>query len=207
MVIKMKSIKQPIIHTLDINKSTFHNYLIPVDSVEKVTKELDALRTTYPDASHHCFAYIIGETANIQKYSDDGEPSKTAGLPMMDVLLKNDITNVLAVSIRYFGGIKLGASGLIRAYAKGVAENIKKAVFTRLVDIVKVSLSIPFDEIGNVEKHVRDHYHLEDTLYNTGVTYILHLKKDLYDDFTQTINNYTKGKAEIKTIQEYQIYK
>jgi uncharacterized YigZ family protein len=203
----MKSIKQPINHTLDINKSTFHNYLIPVDSVENVTKELDALRTDYPDASHHCFAYIIGETANIQKYSDDGEPSKTAGMPMMDVLLKNDLTNVLAVSVRYFGGVKLGASGLIRAYAKGVAENIKEAVFTKLVGYVEVSLSIPFDEIGHVEKYVRDHFYLKDTLYSTGVTYILHLEKSLYPDFTQTINNYTKGKAEIKINQEYQVYK
>ena len=203
----MKSINKTMFHTLDINKSSFHNYLIPVSSVDEVTKKLEELKDKYPDANHHCYAYIIGENRMIQKYNDDGEPSKTAGMPMMDVLLKNDLTNVLAVSIRYFGGIKLGASGLIRAYAKGVAENIKDAVFTTLTEFVKVSLAIPFDEIGHVEKYVRDHFYLEDTLYSTGVTYILHFKKEKYEMFVETITNYTKGKAEIKIIHEYQLYK
>ena len=126
----MKSILQTVTSEIVINKSEFLNFLIPVSSIEEVNERLRFLRKEHPNANHHCFAYIIGKNQEIQKYSDDGEPSKTAGMPMIEVLKKHDLTNVLTVSIRYFGGIKLGAGGLVRAYTKSVSEAIKEATFS-----------------------------------------------------------------------------
>ncbi|MEC9485584.1 MAG: YigZ family protein [Candidatus Izemoplasma sp.] len=197
----MKSIQKTTYNRLVINKSVFHNYLIPVASVDAVEKHLRTIKDEHPGANHYCTAYIIKPLQSIQKYDDNGEPSGTAGLPMLDVLKKNDLTNVFAISVRFFGGIKLGASGLVRAYAKGVSQNIESATFTYLTELHKVRLRIPFDEIGHVEHFIRKDYHLVDTTYDTHVTYHIIMKADQFDSFKQFFINNTKGKAEI-TITE-----
>ena len=130
----MKSIKEEIISRELINKSKFINYIIPVSSLEETKSKLNELRKLYSDASHHCFAYILGNNQEVQKYNDDGEPSKTAGMPILEVLKKHDLTNVLSVTIRYYGGVKLGAGGLTRAYTKSCAESVSKAIFTSLTN-------------------------------------------------------------------------
>ena len=154
----MKSIKKTIVTENLINKSRFINYLIPVDTIEQVNNKLDELKKEYPDANHHCFCYILGEHQEIQKYSDDGEPNKTAGLPMIEVLKKHDLTNVLNVSIRYFGGIKLGAGGLVRAYTKSVSNGVVNCQFTTRQILYQIQATIPFDSIGQVEKFIREQF-------------------------------------------------
>ena len=138
----MRKIKDIIESTIIIDKSKFITSLFPVETVEEANIILATTRKKYYDATHNCYAYIL-DNGMVQKCSDDGEPSKTAGFPMLDVLKKNDVTNVLAITTRYFGGIKLGAGGLIRAYSTSVSTALKDAVFyvSKMLSIYKVQVS------------------------------------------------------------------
>ena len=202
----MKSIKKEVIYQTVINKSNFINYLIPVSSIDDVNSELKNLRKKYPDASHHCFAYLLGKRQDIQKFSDDGEPSKTAGFPMLEVLKKNELTDVLNVSIRYFGGVKLGAGGLVRAYTKGCAEAVKLAELSSLTAFTVMDVTIPFDYIGAIEKYLRDNYTLLDTTYDTKVHYKIELKQLYNRDVTSAIPEKTNGTGTIFVLDTYEKY-
>lgn len=202
----MKSIKKIVKNELIINKSKFINYLIPVKSVENTVDQLDIIGQEHPNASHYCFAYIIGKNQEIQKANDDGEPSKTAGYPMLEVLKKHDLTNVFSVTVRYFGGIKLGAGGLVRAYSKSVAESVLLADFSSLVNYNNITLTINFDLIGVIEKFVRDNYELIETKYDSKVNYNIKIKESLLEDFTSKVSDYTKGNYNIKVYEKYDEY-
>lgn len=202
----MKSIKNTVIKEIVINKSTFINYLIPVNSIDEVNNQLSMLRSKYKDANHHCFAYILGENQETQKYSDDGEPSKTAGLPMIEVLKKHELTNVLNVSIRYFGGIKLGAGGLVRAYTKGCANSILDAEFTSLQEFIKIEIIVSFDMIGQVEKFIRDSYQLTDTLYDSSVHYFVTISNLMYQEFLEQITEKTNGQGIVNILDTFKKY-
>ena len=203
----MKSIKNEVVSELVINKSEFINHLFPVSSVDDVNNKLMSIRKKFNDANHHCYAYIIGNNQEIQKFSDDGEPSRTAGMPMMDVLKKHDLTNVLTVSTRYFGGIKLGAGGLVRAYTKSVSEAINKADFSYLVKFNKLKIAVNFDHIGHIEKYIRDNFNLIDTIYSNRVEYYIEVESSDLEIFMNTISENTKGAAIIEIISEYEVYK
>ena len=125
----MKLINETYINTIIISKSEFITRLFRVNNIDEVNKNLAETRKKHYDASHNCYAYILGDNAEIEKCSDDGEPLKTAGAPMLDALKKNNVTNILAITTRYFGGILLGAGGLVRAYSKSVSEALKLAKF------------------------------------------------------------------------------
>ncbi len=206
LVITMKSIKTEVKVELVINKSTFINYLLPVSDLTMVKTTLETLKTQYPDASHYPYAYLLGNNQEIQKASDDGEPSKTAGYPMMEVLKKHRLTNVLNVSIRYYGGIKLGAGGLTRAYSKGCALSVAEVVFTTLQSYTQIVIEIPFHHIGNVEKYIRDNYPLLDTKYSDFVSYIIDVKTIELADFKTLITNFTKGEAHFETLKTFDRY-
>ena len=119
----MKTIKENINNTLIINKSKFITYLYKVSTLKEIDSYLNNTRRDYKDASHICYAYSIKQ---YQKMSDDKEPIGCAGKPMMEVLIKKNLTNVLAVVVRYFGGIKLGSNGLIRAYRNSLTQCLLK---------------------------------------------------------------------------------
>ena len=127
----MKSIKENITNKIEINKSIFITELIKVKNVEDISTLMDRIKDQYKDATHYCYAYIIDD---LKKSSDDGEPGGTAGVPIMDTLNKVDLNYILCVVIRYFGGIKLGAGGLVRAYRKAVSDCLDKEEYYDLVD-------------------------------------------------------------------------
>ena len=135
----MKKIKDTITNTIVIDKSKFITTLYPVKNIEEIEMILSAVRKKYYDATHNCYAYVFDD-GKIQKCSDDGEPSKTAGFPMLDVLKKNSLTDILAITTRYFGGVKLGAGGLIRAYSSSVSSALKNVKFyeTHLQSIYEI---------------------------------------------------------------------
>lgn len=114
-------------HEIVIEKSRFLCTLKKVSTEEEAQAFIKEMKKQYWDATHNCSAYIIGEDAAVQRSNDDGEPSGTAGLPMLEVLRKNNLHNVALVVTRYFGGIKLGAGGLVRAYTNSVAEALREA--------------------------------------------------------------------------------
>ncbi len=124
----MKLIKSSVNITTEINKSKFIAYLVPVTNSSEVTLELNKIKKEHYNATHHCYAYILDEQKT-QKSNDDKEPARTAGMPILETLLAFNLTNVLCVVVRYFGGVKLGKGGLIRAYKNSTLEAIKKAVF------------------------------------------------------------------------------
>lgn len=119
----VKTIRTQTEYEIIINKSRFIGILTPVSDVDEVGLYLEEARELYPGATHYCYAYIIDA---LKKASDDGEPSKTAGMPILNVLEKNNLDHVLAIVVRYFGGIKLGAGGLVRAYSQSVVETLNQ---------------------------------------------------------------------------------
>ena len=121
-MIKLYSIKENSNYQIEIKNSKFIGCLFKINCKEEVTQLLETVKNTYKDATHYCYAYILEDS---QKASDDGEPGGTAGMPILNVLQSNNLINVLAVVIRYFGGIKLGAGGLLRAYSEAANEATK----------------------------------------------------------------------------------
>ncbi len=145
----MKSYKQvitPIESELIIKKSRFITNLIPIENSEQADKELKRICKKYSDATHNCYAYISNIIATEQRFSDDGEPQGTAGIPMLEVIKKREVYLTLVVVTRYFGGIKLGASGLVGAYTDSVVSALQKAdirtFIYSIVENAEISYSI-----------------------------------------------------------------
>ena len=123
----MPRIQNDCINTIEIKKSKFITYLHRTQDEQEAKDFLKAIKKEHPNANHHCTAMIIG---NIMRSNDDGEPSQTAGHPMLDVLMHNEMQDILAVVVRYFGGIKLGTGGLVRAYSSSISQALKVATLT-----------------------------------------------------------------------------
>lgn len=136
-----KTIKQSAQDEFIVNKSRFIGYASPCQTEEEALAFLKLIRDRHRDATHNCYAYVIGENAGIMRYSDDGEPGGTAGLPMMEVLKKRGVVNCCVVVTRYFGGILLGAGGLVRAYSQGCAVALDAAQ----VSVMELSQRYLFD--------------------------------------------------------------
>ena len=122
-----KTLRQSASDEVIINKSRFIGYACPCETEEEALAFLQMIRTRHKDATHNCYAYVIGQNAGIMRYSDDGEPGGTAGLPMMEVLKAQGVVNCCVVVTRYFGGVLLGAGGLVRAYTQGTVIALKAA--------------------------------------------------------------------------------
>lgn len=172
----MFTIKENISNEIIINKSRFITYIYKVNSILEVNNILNELKCKYKDATHYCFAYIIG---NIKRFNDDGEPSHTAGMPILNVLESKDLNNVLAVVIRYFGGVKLGAGGLVRAYTNSVTKALKEENIIPLKKIIKKRIVFDYSNINNINYILKD--------YN--ITYKEFDKSVIYE-FTYEENNY-----------------
>jgi len=145
-----------------VQKSRFIGHCFPVETESEALEILEKLRKQYWDATHNCYAYSIGENGQVARFSDDGEPSGTAGLPMMDVLRKNGMTNVLCVVTRYFGGILLGAGGLVRAYTHATADAIRAAGCIEMRPCVQFELEVPYPLWGKVETICREYATMDD---------------------------------------------
>ena len=145
----MYTIKDNIIYEYEIKKSRFITLLYQIDSKEQVNEILKEIKSLYKGATHYCYAYIVDDIYN---FSDDGEPGGTAGLPILEALKKNNITSVLGIVVRYFGGIKLGAGGLVRAYTKSTSLAINEANLLELIDGYYLKLETSYENIKNLEK-------------------------------------------------------
>jgi uncharacterized YigZ family protein len=127
--------------TEEVKGSSFIAFVTPAETTTEVETHLQTIRAKHEDASHHCYAYKLG---NVVKFSDDGEPSGTAGRPMLEVLSKRNLDHVLAVVTRYFGGTKLGAGGLVRAYSGSLAKVLDEAGVVEIKERVSLVLVAPF---------------------------------------------------------------
>ena len=169
----MKVIKENIINKLEVNKSIFYTDLIKVYSKNEIISELNNIKNKYKDATHYCYAYIIDD---IKKSSDDGEPGGTAGVPIMETLNNKDLNYILCVVTRYFGGIKLGAGGLVRAYRKATIEAINNSTLLDLIDGYEIIIKVSYNEQKDLEYLLKDNFKKE---YDNDVTYIIRCNKDI----------------------------
>ncbi|MBQ6149249.1 MAG: YigZ family protein [Oscillospiraceae bacterium] len=174
-------------NTITIEKSRFICYMKHIESEEEYREYLSQIRKKHYDATHVCSAMICH---NIQRSSDDGEPSGTAGAPILNVLQKKGLDETCALVVRYFGGIKLGAGGLIRAYSSAVSECLKKAVLVEDQIYPKYELKLNYETANRIDHFLRTQTILLDTVYDTDVTYIFALKDEKQ---LENISEYTKG--------------
>ncbi|SHI34924.1 uncharacterized protein, YigZ family [Clostridium cavendishii DSM 21758] len=156
-------------------KSLFIGYVKRVSTEEEAKEFVAAIKSKHKDATHNCSAYAVGENLNIQRYSDDGEPQGTAGIPILEVIKKNGITDCAIVVTRYFGGILLGAGGLTRAYTKGAAIAIKASGIVEKVRGIRLGISMNYDLLGKVQYICgENNWHIEEVEYTDEVKlYIL----------------------------------
>jgi uncharacterized YigZ family protein len=182
-----------------INKSSFIATAFPISCEEDAVKFIQAERKKHPDARHVCWAYILGEKKDIMRYSDDGEPQGTAGQPILQVLVKKDITNVLVTVTRYFGGILLGAGGLTRAYSSSCVSaidntGVKTMVLSSICEIV-----LDYTTYNRLQKTIEnsDYIIVKNIAYGENVTLTLTVKQEDFEKLSDYFIQSTGGKAKV----------
>ncbi|MEK9197470.1 YigZ family protein [Ureibacillus sp. 179-F W5.1 NHS] len=186
-----------------LSKSRFIAYVNRAESEEEAIEFINSIKKKHPNATHNCSCYMIGEHDQIQKANDDGEPSGTAGVPMLEVLKKQGLKDTVVVVTRYFGGIKLGGGGLIRAYGKATTEGIAAAqvVERKLHHVMKIS--IDYTWLGKVENEIRNsHYHLSDIQYADAVHLFVDVLQKDEETFTNWIIELTNGQSSIHCVDK-----
>jgi uncharacterized YigZ family protein len=183
---------------INIERSRFIAYVNRAETEEEAQAFIADIKKKHWDANHNCSAYMIGENNLIQKANDDGEPSGTAGVPMLEVLKKRDLKDTVVVVTRYFGGIKLGAGGLIRAYGKATSEGLNATgiVERKLMRIMKTK--IDYTWLGKVENEVRgSNYQLKEIHYLDAVEVEVYVEEASNGQFHDWMTELTNGQAEI----------
>ena len=158
-----------------IKNSRFITRLVKITKKDEVEDILNNVKKEYPKATHYCYAYIVND---YKKASDDGEPGGTAGMPILNVLEKEDMTSVIAIVVRYFGGIKLGAGGLVTAYSSSVRDTLKKADKILLIEGVQIKITIPYDRQNELNYILKDS-EIVDKTFTDKVTYIINCSKEM----------------------------
>ena len=195
----MKTIKEEIINEIIINKSRFITIITPISDTEKVKEKIEKIKKEYKDATHYCFGYIINSK---EKCFDDGEPSGTACMPILNILKINNLTNVLCIVVRYFGGIKLGAGGLVRAYSSSAKEAIQKCQIGMLDSGYQITIELDYNNTKSVDYILKD-YDIEKS-YDEKIKYTFKINKTEYENIKESLNNYSKllNKQEITMIKD-----
>ncbi|MDU0427748.1 YigZ family protein [Staphylococcus epidermidis] len=182
-----------------ISKSRFIAYIKPVSTENEAKAFIDEIKIKHKDATHNCSAYTVGPEMNIQKANDDGEPSGTAGIPMLEILKKLEIHNVCVVVTRYFGGIKLGTGGLIRAYSGAVRDAIYDMGRVELREAIPVTVTLDYDQTGKFEYELASTtFLLREQFYTDKVSYQIDVVKNEYDTFIDFLNRITSGNYDLK---------
>lgn len=184
------------VHETEINRSRFLCALAPAATEQEAQEFIAAVRKEHADATHNCWAYVIGADASVQKASDDGEPGGTAGVPMLQMLLRRDMRYVVAVVTRYYGGVKLGAGGLIRAYGGAVGEALD-ALGTRTRRRLRLAtVTVDHQRAGKLQNDLRaTGREVRDTRYGEAVTLAIALPEADVDAFRAWLADATAGTA------------
>lgn len=193
-----RTIKAQGNHEIIINKSRFICSMTRTNSEAEAQQFIDEIRAAHPKANHNCYAYLIGKTNSIQRMSDDGEPSGTAGVPMLEVLKKQQLKNTTAVVTRYFGGVKLGAGGLIRAYGSAVSEAINAIGLVEKQMNQLVSVDISYHLSGKLQNSLEQSPYLIQSIdYTDTVLFNCIVKIEDIEQFESDITNWTSAHADI----------
>lgn len=198
----MKSIKEITEYSWVIKKSEFICTLIPCDDESNIDEIIQYYKNKYQDATHNCVAYIVN---NKEKANDDGEPSKTAGMPMLNVLKRQELTNIIAIVTRYFGGIKLGAGGLTRAYTQSVVDALKKAEIVEKHPVPKYNITIDYTFTKKFEHLLKtNNIRCLQVQYLEQVIYTCYIEKEDFFSIIQELTN-NKYKKELLQIDYIEI--
>lgn len=188
-----------------INKSKFIGYAKPIASEEEAIEFIEKTRKKHWNATHNVPVYLFGERNEIQRYSDDGEPSGTAGVPILEMLKKEEIKNVVVVVTRYYGGIKLGTGGLVRAYTSAAKLAINEANVVEKVINNLYLIRIEYTLHGKIQNELMNgKYIIKDTVYDDKVNIYVYCKPDESSKFISKITDISNGKAVIE--EKEQVY-
>ena len=190
----MKTINSNIETIYEIKNSKFITLLFKINDNFNLEEILNNVKEKYPKAAHYCYAYRL---ISKEKSSDDGEPGGTAGIPMLNVLIKEDIINVLAITVRYFGGIKLGAGGLVRAYTKSLTTALEETNYIDLIDGYIIEITEDYSNSKQLD-YILKNINIIDKQFNNNITYIIELPKDNLD----ILSNYNYKIIEEKLIEK-----
>ena len=160
-----------------INKSKFITDIFFVNNIDDIDKYLKEIKNKYKDATHYCYAYIID---NLKRFSDDNEPNGTAGKPILDCLEKNNLNHILCIVTRYFGGIKLGASGLLRAYSNSVSNTINESIKYELINGYEVEITFDYTKTNEIN-NILTNYEIKDKIFDSNVSYTVLIDNYILD--------------------------
>ena len=194
-----KSVKQCSEAEYTVNRSRFIGRCFPVDSEEAALCLLGDIRKKHWDATHNCFAYRIGDNA-AARFSDDGEPGGTAGKPIMDVLTGRELTNVLCVVTRYFGGILLGAGGLVRAYSKSAADAVTKAGMVSYLPGTILDIPMDYSRYGALEGFIRANAEVRNVAFAQNVVVTVAVEDTNLLKFMKEVTERSDGRCTPVTI-------
>lgn len=184
-------------YEMTIEKSRFIAHVFPTPDEVTARAILADIAKQYWDATHNCYAYIIGESGHIQKASDDGEPSGTAGVPILEVIKKNGLTDTLVVVTRYFGGIKLGAGGLVRAYSQTASKGIRQASLIEKVMHQYYDLVVDYATWAKVENNLEKMSLIHDKIFTDKVTVNLSIPLQQKESFLTQVREMTSGTGKV----------
>lgn len=206
MIEKYKTILKSNQAEIVEKKSKFIGTSMPIESEVEAEEFINSMRKKYYDATHNVFAYQLGERNELQRSSDDGEPSGTAGKPILDILKNEDIKNVAVVVTRYFGGTLLGTGGLVRAYSKCAKDALISSQIIEKVLYQEFEISVDYNLSGKVQfEMLNKNYTIKDTLYTDKVTFIVLVEIKYKEQFQNFITEITSAQAQInpKSISYY----
>ncbi|WAW15226.1 YigZ family protein [Peptostreptococcus equinus] len=190
--------------TYIIEKSEFIGHAKPVSTEDEAKEFIDQIKSQYKDATHNVWAYVIGQNMNIQRYSDDGEPQGTAGIPTLEIIKKENLCDVVVVVTRYFGGVKLGAGGLVRAYTKGAKIGLEAAKMVDKELFVQVDINIDYTLLGKFQNELTNKdYYVKQIVYEENVKIIVYCQLARLDELSSLLTEISNGKAIIKQKDEF----
>lgn len=186
------------VYEQEIKKSRFILNIAQIENEDDAQAFLEKIRKQERKATHNVWAYVLGENDSVQRYSDDGEPAGTAGVPMLEVIKNNQLHNVAAVVTRYFGGIKLGAGGLIRSYAGTVADGVADIGRVELVVQHEVLIEVAYSQFESLKYWLeQNNYQILDTEYGSTVTLTVGVEATDIEKFENDVTNETAGQASL----------
>lgn len=189
---------------ITIEKSVFIGYAKPIKSEDEALEFINEIKKKHKDATHNVWAYTVGQNMNIQRYSDDGEPQGTAGIPTLEVIKKEDLRDVAVVVTRYFGGTKLGAGGLVRAYTKGAKLGLEAGKIIYKVMYQEVKIKIDYTQLGKVQNELMNlGYFIKDTIYEDNVEIIVYSKLEDVENLSEKMVDITNGTGKIILGEEF----
>lgn len=198
-----KSIYKKGVDQFEVKKSEFIGYSAPVKTEEEAIAFIDEIKEKHNDATHNCSCYIIGEDRLIQRFDDDGEPSGTAGIPMLEVLKREELTDVVVVATRYFGGTLLGAGGLIRAYSKTSKMAIDAGIMVDMVEYYHVAIEYDYTFHGKLVNFLEtNNYNTINIEYTDTVSSIILVSKSEYEEFKGKLIDMTSDNIVISINKE-----